>query len=64
MPKRFKEFLREQKVLEEQKAKAELEKYDIYTMNDATVKRLRKTERNGEYTIIDDVDTFYDQFKR
>lgn len=58
MPKKFKQFL------EEQKAKEELEKYDIYTLSDRMVKRLRKTEKNGEYTVINDVDVFFDQFKK
>ena len=53
-----------EKFVEEQKAAKELEQYDIYTMNDATVKRLRETEKNGEYTIIDDVDAFFDRFKK
>lgn len=40
MPKQknFKQFL------EEQKAKEELEKYDIFTMNDATVKSIKRAE--------------------
>ena len=53
-----------EKFVEGQKAAKELEQHDIYTMNDATAKRLRKTEKNGEYTIIDDVDAFFDQFKK
>ena len=59
MPNRnkFKQFL------EEQKAKEDLEKYDIYTINDETVKRLQKSEKNVEYTLITDVDAFFDQFK-
>ena len=60
MPKKKKS----NELLEEQKAKEELEKYDIYTMNDATVERLLETEKNGEYTLIDDVDEFYDRFKK
>ena len=36
MPKKFKQFL------EEQKAKAELEKYDIYKVNDETLSKLFK----------------------
>ena len=50
--------------LEAQKAKEELEKYDTYRLSDRMVKRLRKTEENGEYTLIDDVDAFFDQFKK
>ena len=50
--------------LEEQKAKEELEKYDIYTMNDATVKRLKRVEKRKNYTLITDVDEFFDQFKK
>lgn len=60
MPKQknFKQFLGEQK------AKEELEKYDIYTMNDATVKRVKRAERRKNYTLITDVDEFYDRFKQ
>ena len=36
--------------LEEQKAKEELEKYDIYTMNDATVKEVKRAEK-GRITL-------------
>lgn len=50
--------------LEEQKAKEELEKYDIYTMNDATVKEVKRAEKRKNYTLITDVDEFYDRFKR
>ena len=50
--------------LEEQKAKEELEKYDIYTMNDATVKRLKRSEKRKNYTLITDVDEFFDRFKK
>ena len=56
--KKFKRFL------EEQKAKEELEKYDIYTINDATVKRVKSAERRKNYTLITDVDEFYDRFKQ
>ncbi len=50
--------------LEEQKAKEEREKYDIYTMNDATVKEVKRAEKRKNYTLITDVDEFYDRFKR
>ena len=51
-------------LLEDQKAKEELEKYDIYKMNDATVKRVKSAERRKNYTLITDVDEFYDRFKQ
>lgn len=51
-------------LLEEQKAKEELEKHDIYTMNDETVKRVKKAERRKNYTLITNVDEFYDRFKQ
>ncbi len=57
-PKKFTQFL------EEQKAKEELEKYDIHSMNDATVKRIKRAEKRKNYTLITDVDEFYDRFKR
>ena len=51
-------------IREEQKAKEELEKYDIYTMNDATVERIKRAEKRKNYTLITDVDEFFDRFKR
>ena len=56
--KKFKRFF------EEQKAKEELEKYDIYTIDDATVKRVKRAERRKNYTLITDVDEFYGRFKQ
>ncbi len=57
MPKKCKQ------TLEERKAKAELDQYDIYTINDEMVKRIQKAEEEGNYTPIDDVKAFFDQFR-
>lgn len=51
-------------LLEDKKAKEELEKYDIYTMNDETLKRVKRAERRKNYTLITNVDKFYDRFKQ
>ncbi len=50
--------------LEDQKAKEELKKYDTSRLSDRMVERLRNIEETGEYTLIEDVDAFYDRFKR
>lgn len=41
-----------------------LKKSEKFVEGQKAAKRLRKTEKNGEYTIIDDVDAFFDQFKK
>ncbi len=57
MPKKFKEFLEEQK-----KSSVEPE-YDTTRMNDAMRERMRKSLRRGNYTPIDDIDAYIDRFR-
>lgn len=57
MTKKFKQFL------EEQKAKAELEKYDIYKVNDETLRQVQDADKNKAYRRIDDVDAYIDRYR-
>ncbi len=57
MPKKYKQCL------EEQKAKAELEKYDIYKVNDETLRQVQDADRKKAYRRIDDVDAYIDRYR-
>ena len=57
MPKEFKQ------ILEEQKAKEELEKYDIYTVNDETLRQVQDADKRKAYRRIDDVDAYIDRYR-
>ncbi|MXW47057.1 MAG: hypothetical protein F4Z97_00110 [Gammaproteobacteria bacterium] len=55
--KKFKEFIEEQK-----KSSIEPE-YDTTRMNDAMRERMKKSLKRGNYTPIDDIDAYIDQFR-
>ncbi len=57
MPKEFKQYL------EEQKAKEELEKYDIYKVNDKTLRQVQDADKRKAYRRIDDVDAYLDRYR-
>lgn len=55
--KKFKEFLDEQK-----KSSIEPE-YDTTRMNDAMRERMKKSLKRGNYTPIEDIDAYINQFR-
>ena len=57
MPKEFKQ------ILEEQKAKEELEKYDIYKVNDETLRQVQDADKKKAYRRIVDVDAYIDRYR-
>ncbi|MYI89547.1 MAG: hypothetical protein F4082_04545 [Gammaproteobacteria bacterium] len=56
-PKKYKQFL------EEQKAKEELEKYDIYSMNEETWKQVQDADRRKDFHPIDDIKAFIERYR-
>ena len=57
MPKEFK------KNPDEQKAKEELEKYNIYKVNDETLRQVQDADKRKAYRRIDDVDAYLDRYR-